>query len=159
MNKIPSTLIVRHKRENLKKCSLRGLEGKLGIEFFSYPSLVMPDWSSSIVLTMDAPPLSIQDGNYSLLVLDATWKLARKMESSLGLLNHPHRRSLPEGFRTAYPRRQTDCPDPELGLASIEALFVAHLILKRETSSLLDHYHWKEEFLSKNSELLFSYLC
>jgi pre-rRNA-processing protein TSR3 len=159
MNKISRTLIIRHKRENLKKCSLRGLEGKSGIDFLSYPHTQMPDLDSVILLTMDAPPLTSEDGMHSLLVLDATWKLAQKMESTLGLLDHPLRRSLPIGFRTAYPRRQTDCPCPELGLASIEALFVAHLILKRESAYLLEGYHWKEEFLSKNKELLFPHLC
>jgi pre-rRNA-processing protein TSR3 len=58
-------------------------------------------------------------------------------------------RSLPSHYKTAYPRRQLDCPDPERGLASIEALYAAYSILGRSTDGLLDRYHWKEEFLSQ----------
>ena len=60
------------------------------------------------------------------------------------------KRSLPGHFVTAYPRKQEDCPDPERGLASVEALYIAHQILGHDTEGLLEHYHWKEKFLEKN---------
>lgn len=156
MRNFNHTIIVRHRRENLKKCSLRGLETLEGLQFLTYPSCDSFDFSGTLLLTMDAPPLTEEDAAFPLLLLDATWRLAKKMERCLGLENHPERISLPGHFRTAYPRRQQDCPDPERGLSSIEALFVAHTILKRETSSLFSHYHWKEEFLLKNKDLLLS---
>jgi len=59
-------------------------------------------------------------------------------------------RSLPSYLRTAYPRRQTGCPNPNTGLASVEALYAAFLILGRPTTTILDHYYWKNTFLSIN---------
>ncbi|MGH7226876.1 MAG: DUF309 domain-containing protein, partial [Gemmataceae bacterium] len=50
----------------------------------------------------------------------------------------------------AYPRVSKLGTDPDNGLASIEALFVAYHLLGRPTAGLLDHYHWSEEFLRSN---------
>lgn len=149
MQSFRETIILRHRRENLKKCSLRGLEKKAGFKFFTYPKDTLPDLPGYILLTVNAPPLSPEDAAYGLLLLDATWRYAETMEKQI---NKPLlERSLPSHFRTAYPRRQEDCIDPELGLASVEALYLAYYILGRDTTGILDFYHWKEEFLSKNS--------
>lgn len=116
--------------------------------FYTYPVALWPDLTDCLVLKVGAPPLSSQDVGKTLLLLDGTWKLAAAMEKQL-----PHAleaRSLPPGFRTAYPRRQTECPDPTSGLASVEALYLAYLALGKDPSGLLDHYHWKNEFLSLN---------
>jgi hypothetical protein len=40
--------------------------------------------------------------------------------------------------------------DPDNGLASIEALYLAYHILGRPTAGLLDHYHWADAFLEAN---------
>jgi pre-rRNA-processing protein TSR3 len=145
------TIILRHRRENLKKCSLTGLEKREDLLFFTYPKDPLPDLSSYILLKVGAPPLSLEDQNHGLFLIDGTWKLAETMEKNSP--KAPIERSLPDHFRTAYPRRQTQCPDPEKGLSSLEALFVAYFILGRPLSGLLDHYHWKEPFLEKNIPL------
>jgi pre-rRNA-processing protein TSR3 len=147
------TLIIRHRRENLKKCSLRGLESRDDLLFFSYPRATLPPLQSYLILTLDAPPLTASDHAEGLVLIDATWRLAQKMQTGLNLLTHPLRRSLPSGFQTAYPRRQTDCPHPFDGLASVEALYIAHRLMGKKTEGLLDHYHWKENFLEKNKDL------
>ena len=54
------------------------------------------------------------------------------------------------GYQTAYPRRSKRGTDPENGLASIEALFVAYYLLGRPTDELLQHYRWAEDFLRLN---------
>jgi pre-rRNA-processing protein TSR3 len=144
-----ATVILRHRRENLKKCSLRGLEQRPGFVFYTYPVDPLPDLSSLILLKVGAPPLTYADRDRGLFLIDATWRLAQTMEKQLP--QNMEARSLPEGYRTAYPRRQTDCPDPEAGLASIEALYLAHCILGKSTEGLLDQYHWKELFLSLNN--------
>ena len=54
------------------------------------------------------------------------------------------------GYRTAYPRVSKLGTDPDNGLASVEALFLAYWILGRPTEGLLDHYHWAAEFLHIN---------
>lgn len=150
MSLFPPTVVIRHRLENLKKCTLRGLEARSDFIFLSYPYQVLPSLENYIVLTLDAPPLTEQDSPYGLLILDATWRYAAKMFKPLE--NQPHflYRSLPAHFRTAYPRRQDDCIDPERGLASIEAIYLCYSLLGRETEGLLDQYYWKNQFLEKN---------
>lgn len=143
----PQTIIVRHRRENLKKCSLRGLEGREDLCFLPYPGTALPDVSNYVLLKVGAPPLSKDDGARGLLLIDATWRLAPFIEKGLSLKIEA--RSLPGGIATAYPRRQTDCPDPMQGLASIEALFLAYLALGRPTEGLLDNYYWKDAFMKQ----------
>lgn len=141
------TVIVRHRRENLQKCSLRGLESHPDLAFYTYPIHGLPPLDGYILLKVGAPPLTPADSDKGLLLIDGTWRLAAVMEPRIPVLEA---RSLPNGWRTAYPRRQTGCPDPEAGLASVEALYVAYLAMGRSTEGLLDHYYWGEEFLKKN---------
>ncbi len=148
------TLIYRHKKENLKKCSLRGLETRSDMKFFTYPKDTIGDLSSYILLTLDAPPLTIEDAKYGLFLIDGTWKHADVMYRQLKTPHQFITRSLPKDLKTAYPRRQDDCLDPERGLASVEALFAAYHILGKDTGGLLDNYYWKEAFLEKNHKLL-----
>jgi pre-rRNA-processing protein TSR3 len=147
------TIIWRHRRENLKKCTLSGLESRSDCIFLTYPQSELPPLPNYCLLSLEAPPLSRGDEDKGLFILDATWRYAARMlqqiEERPGLIF----RSLPSEFRTAYPRRQNDCVDPDRGLASIEALYIAYRILGRETETLLNHYHWKEPFLEKNRDL------
>ena len=151
MQSIPPTFVIRHRLENLKKCSLRGLEDRPDFIFFTYPYKMLPDLTGYIVLTLDGPPLTEADKNSGFLIVDATWRYAAKMMKPLE--NQPQfiYRSLPAHFRTAYPRRQNDCPDPDRGLASIEAIYLSYMLAGRDTSGLLDNYYWKNEFLTINS--------
>ncbi|MGE3954899.1 MAG: hypothetical protein AB7F31_06935 [Parachlamydiales bacterium] len=142
------TFIWRHRKENLKKCSLSGLEGVEGLVFFTYPTDPLPELTGAVVLQVGAPPLSLEDKDCDLLLIDGTWRYAEVMAGQL-----PHglaARSLPGGSVTAYPRRQ----EVEGGLASVEALYLAHHLLGRRTEGLLDHYYWRGPFLERNRELL-----
>lgn len=152
MQSFPPTLVIRHRRENLKKCSLRGLEQRPDFQFISYPGTVLPDLSAYVLLALDGPPLTIEDRHSGLLLLDATWRYAAKMRQFVDQHSDLPKRSIPAGFRTAYPRRQDDCPDPNEGLASVEALYIAYQILGRNTDGLLDTYHWKDKFLELNAK-------
>jgi len=147
----PPTCIIRHRRENLKKCSLRGLEGNDGFSFFLYPNCIsqLPVFPQYVLLDLDGEPLTQADSKAGLIVIDATWRLAQKMMQQLHGLHSLPKRSIPAGFITAYPRRQQDCKDPTAGLASIEALYIAYRILQRDATLLLDHYYWKEQFLQQ----------
>ena len=151
MQSFPPTIVLRHQRENLKKCSLRGLEVRPDFRFFTYPRCILPQLSGYTILTLDAPPLTKDDVSQGLFLLDSTWRYAGKMlkfvEAHGGDI---HKRSIPSHFRTAYPRRQDDCSDPSRGLASIEALFIAYKVLDRSTENLLDSYFWKDQFLEIN---------
>lgn len=144
------TLIIRHKKENLKKCSLRGLEQDPSFKFYTYPLKETLSTDNYVLLTMGAKELSTEDAHLGLILVDATWKLAGEMIHKLELEKKCIPRSLPSHFRTAYPRKQTLCPDPLTGLASIEALFLAYHLLGKKNTHLLDLYHWKEDFLHMN---------
>ncbi|NGX50811.1 MAG: hypothetical protein K1060chlam2_00662 [Chlamydiae bacterium] len=146
------TIIVRHRKENLKKCSLHGLETREDLHFYSYPTDPLPNSEGHLLLTMDGAPLSYEDRNNGLYLLDGTWKYAEVMHRQLK--GRSIARSIPKEYRTSYPRKQPDCPNPERGLASVEALFIAYHILGHETAGLLDHYYWREEFLRVNAPLL-----
>jgi pre-rRNA-processing protein TSR3 len=151
----PKTIIIRHRRENLKKCSLRGLESREDLCFLTYPQKnVWPDFSVCVLLTLEAPLLTPADSERPLLLLDGTWRYADKMCRVLHLEESMLCRSLAPDWKTAYPRRQEDCSDPVRGLASVEALFAAYLQLKRNPEGLLDYYYWKETFLEINAPLL-----
>jgi len=143
------TIILRHKRENLKKCSLRGLEARNDILFLRYPIIELPDLTNYCVLALDAPPLTLEDCHLGLFLIDGTWRHAQTMSRLIPPTMI--KRSLPAHFRTAYPRRQDDCSDPDRGLASVEALYLAYQILGRSTDGLLDNYYWKESFISTNN--------
>jgi pre-rRNA-processing protein TSR3 len=147
-------LIIRHRKENLRKCSLRGLEGKKNFAWVSYPQAlpepILSNLEGCILLDMDGEILTEND-TAPLILLDATWRYAAKMRAGLPQLDLLPRRRLPDVWRTAYPRKQTECSDPERGLASIEAIFAAFYITGRSTEGLLDAYYWKNQFLEKNN--------
>jgi len=102
-----------------------------------------------VVLHLEGEPLSIEDQDKGLFLIDGTWRYSERMFDSL---SPPFEiRSLPSHYQTAYPRKQEDCIDPTRGLASVEALYIAYQILGRDPSGLLDHYHWKDQFLDSLS--------
>jgi pre-rRNA-processing protein TSR3 len=157
MYKKIETIIVRHRKERLSKCSLRGLESRPDCCFFSYPYKQVPVVDGAVLLSLDAPRLSIADAKHRLLLLDATWRYAERMLRDLSSCNGLIPRSLPAGAQTAYPRRQDDCPDASAGLASVEALYLSYVITGRCTEGLLDHYYWKEQFLNLNRDYIEHY--
>lgn len=146
------TIILRHRRENLQKCSLRGLEGRPDFQFYTYPRDSLPPLENCVLLTLGAPELTVEDKDYSLLLIDATWRYAEVMQRQV-LKQQPNLilRQLPSTLRTAYPRRQEDCAEPEKGLASIEALYAAFTLLEWDRTGLLDNYFWRDDFLDINT--------
>jgi pre-rRNA-processing protein TSR3 len=142
----PPTVIVRHPHENPRKCSILPLRGRPDLIFLEYPVAERPPLAGYVRLAAEGPELSAADAGCGLLLLDGSWRWAEAM--SRGFLDVPPR-SL-HGWRTAYPRVSKLGTDPDNGLASVEALFVAYHILGRPTGGLLDHYRWAEEFLRIN---------
>jgi pre-rRNA-processing protein TSR3 len=139
-------VIVRHSKENPRKCSILPLRGRPDLLFLTYPVRNRPSLEDYVLLSAEGPPLSAADAARGLLLLDASWRWAGIMAC--------HFQDLPprslQGFRTAYPRVAKKGTDPDNGLASVEALFLAYRLLGRPTTGLLDHYHWAEEFLHLN---------
>lgn len=148
------TLIIRHRKENKKKCTLEPIRHRPDCIFLNYPGCQLPNLEGYILLSFEGPPLSKKDTNQGIILVDGTWNKACLMEKQLFQNQNIKRRSLPSNLVTAYPRKQTGCSNPDQGLASIEALYVAYLILGKDATHLLDHYYWKEAFLEKNAEVL-----
>lgn len=148
----PKTLIIRHRKENLKKCSLRGLEKKPEFLFYQYPLHELPPLAEhGVLLCLEGEEeLSSADSGANLILIDATWRYAQKMIRALQFPEKLKKRRLPKTILTAYPRKQEDCPEPGHGLASIEALTCAFALLGRPFEALLENYHWKMDFLEKN---------
>lgn len=144
------TIIVRHPRENPKKCSILPLRSRSDFVFLNYPTATKPALDGYVRLAAEGPPLSVEDAAFGLLVLDGSWRWAAAMTRDFADVPP---RSL-HGWQTAYPRVSKLGTDPDNGLASIEALFIAYHILGRPTDGLLDHYHWAEDFRRLNAALL-----
>ena len=142
---IPTT-IIRHSKERTSNCSLEPLVGREGIEFLTSSATLSFPADGFILLAVDAPVLSPSDAGHPLLILDSTWNLLPQLERCI--TGTPIPRSIPRDVETAYPRRsKSHKDDPEGGLASVEALYVAWKMLGVDDISLLQDYYWKEEFL------------
>jgi pre-rRNA-processing protein TSR3 len=144
----PPTVIVRHPRENPRKCSVIPLKGRPDVLFLSYPVRQPPPLENYVRLAIDGPELSAADASHGILLLDGSWRWSNPMNRDFA---HVQPRSLSR-IITAYPRKSKLGQDPEEGLASIEALYAAYQILGRPTQGLLDQYRWAEEFLQLNRE-------
>jgi pre-rRNA-processing protein TSR3 len=142
----PITLIVRHPNERPSRCSVYPLRGRPDLRFLDYPPSELPDLAGYVRLAPEGPPLSAADGDRGLLLLDGSWRWATVMTKMFAFVPA---RSLC-GYQTAYPRVSKLYVDPPEGLATVEALFLAHHILGRPTTGLLDHYRWRERFLQLN---------
>ena len=147
------TVVIRHPRELLSKCSLTPVEGRADtvqwLGFLKAHQDLHFEAEGYTELAVDAPPLSISDRSRPLLLLDSTWRLLPKVRSKV--FGETVRRSIPEVWVTAYPRVSKDGSDPTGGLASIEALFVAQALLGNVMPGLLDGYYWKARFLELNA--------
>jgi len=151
LHSYPRTAIWRHRKENLKKCTLTGLEKRHDLCFFRYPTQMPLSISGYVVLVPDGSLLNaIEDQNRGLLLIDATWRYAEKMRRQLLVEQNLVYRRLPSFLRTAYPRCQKGWVDPQRGLASIEALYAAYWILGYPLRGLFNHYYWSQQFLSAN---------
>jgi pre-rRNA-processing protein TSR3 len=142
----PPTVIVRHARENPRKCSVLPLRGRADLVFLNYPLKERPPLAGYLRLAADGPALTAEDVGRGILLLDGSWRWAAAMTRDFVDVEP---RSL-WGYRTAYPRVSKLGTDPGNGLASVEALFVAYRVLGRQTTGLLDHYRWAPEFLQVN---------
>jgi pre-rRNA-processing protein TSR3 len=142
----PPTVIVRHAKENPRKCTILPLRDRPDVRLLPYPVKEMPDLRDYVRLAADGPELSPADAAWGLLLLDGSWRWAAAMTRDF---QHVPPRSL-HGFKTAYPRVSKLGTDPDNGLASVEALYIAYRILGRSPEGLLDHYRWAEDFVRIN---------
>lgn len=146
--------IVVRRGEEAAKCTIRPLRGTPGLVFLRYPPpgpVVAGDFPGALLLAPGAPALLAADTGRPLLLLDASWRHARSMARAYPGIET---RSIPPGWRTAYPRHSKVSEDPAEGLATVEALHAALAITGRRDDSLLAHYRWAEDYLRLNAALL-----
>jgi pre-rRNA-processing protein TSR3 len=141
-------LILRDPRESRATCSLTPLRGAAGLTFVEYDRERRVDAGERVLLHPHGPELGTADEGRDLLLVDCAW---RRVDSLLGTVDGVlHRRRLPRDLVTAYPRRSKTFEDPTTGLASVEALYAACLLLGVPRPELLDGYRWRDEFLRRN---------
>ena len=143
-----TTVIIRHPKERISKCSLKGLHDRSSLRFIKARPGFTYDASCHTVLALDSPVLSKSDAERPLLLLDSTWRLLPQLKQCLR--GEPVCRSLPPDVKTAYPRKSKLTEDPLQGLASVEALYLSLRILGVNDISILDDYHWKDTFMAIN---------
>lgn len=150
----PRVTLLRLNKESKKKCSLTPLREQ-GRESFAWIDCSLGEEvevEECTLLHPDGSLLSPADASRPLLLVDSSWRdLPRVLR---GVRGHLHRRSLPSGLLTAYPRKSTTYEDPETGLASIEALHAALCQLGYRDDSLLDGYYFKDTWLKNNALIL-----
>jgi pre-rRNA-processing protein TSR3 len=140
-------LILRDPRESAAKCSLTPLRGMRGIAFVEHRSARRLAAGERILLHPEGVELDPADRGKDLLLIDCSWRRVPRLLRAVDGVLHPRR--LP-AFASAYPRRSKTHPDPVQGLASVEALYLATLILGAPRPELLSHYRWRAEFLAAN---------
>lgn len=150
----PPLVLLRLDKESPRKCSLTPYRerGPAGVRWIDHRLGREVEVGEVTLLHPDGEPLGPGDATRPLLLVDSSWRdLPRVLRDVRGTL---HRRSLPPGLRTAYPRRSKTFRDPSRGLASIEALHAALALLGHRDDSLLEGYHWAEDWLRLNAALL-----
>src|SRR5437867_1445087 len=76
---LPTTVIVRHSRENPRKCSILPLKGRPDLLFLNHPVKERPPLAGYVRLAADGPALSAADAGSGLLLLDGSWRWAAAM--------------------------------------------------------------------------------
>lgn len=146
-----SILILRDPRESVKKCSLTPLRGQPGIAFVTFDRDKRVDADGHVLLDPDGEAFTLADRGRPLLLIDCAWRRVGQLGATVD--GQLARRRLP-AFTTAYPRKSRIYEDPVRGLASVEALFAATVMLGAPRLELLDGYRWRDAFLADNAALL-----
>jgi len=144
-------LILRDPRESKAKCSLTPLRGAPGIAFLEYRHDRRFEVGGRVLLSPEGEPFGPDDAGSDLLLIDCAW---RRVPRLLGRCDGELRpRRLP-ALVTAYPRSSKTFRDPDAGLASVEALYAASVLLGEPHPEWLADYRWRDEFLRANAAAL-----
>lgn len=143
-------LVLRDRRESVKKCSLTPLRGLPGIRFVDYDPDATLEVAGRVLLDPEGEELGPADRGADLLLVDCAWRRVPKLVRTLR--GEVRRRRLPR-LETAYPRKSRIFDDPGTGLASVEALYAASVLLGEPHPEWLDGYRWTSQFLAANPAL------
>lgn len=85
--------------------------------------------------------------------VDCVWRRLPKILPRLSWLGEPATLAkIPGGFVTSYPRTGRPLADPEGGLATVEAIFIAAALLGNWDPSLLSRYYFGRGFVERNAK-------
>ncbi len=140
-------LILRDPREPRAKCSLTALAGMAGVRVVAYRPGRRLAAGERVLLHPDGEELASDDRGRDLLLIDCAWRRVPQLLATVDGRLQPRR--LPS-LVSAYPRRSKVFPDPAGGLASLEALYAATVVLGQPRPDLLERYRWKAQFLAAN---------
>lgn len=145
--------------ETVNKCTIAPLAYRSDFRLIGVPRrgplrslradwLLHPDGECITILRTQAAPATP-----TLAAVDCVWRrLPKLLERLPGTL--PRLVRIPEGFVTAYPRKSEIDADPQAGLATIEAIFVAAALLGNWDTTLLSEYYFGRAFVERNARLL-----
>lgn len=140
--------------ETANKCTILPLADRRDFEILRFePNQRLKPLTGDLLLHPEGVPLdpATHSGLRKISAVDCTWKkLTRFVKRIDGPL--PALGRIPDGFVTAYPRRNKKDLDPDQGLATIEALFIASAFAGNWDESLFARYHFGHEFLARNRE-------
>lgn len=145
---------MRYGGESPRKCSLTPLRARteLPLRWLRAHAQRLTAVGEVTLLHPDGEPLTAADRVRPLLLVDCSWRhLAGALRCLHGTL---HRRRLPGGWVTAYPRASRTCSDPAGGLASVEALHAATVVLGCRDDRLLPGYPFRDDWLARNAARL-----
>lgn len=147
--------------ETANKCTIAPLSFRSDFRLFrvkgdgplgplSAPLLLHPEGECLSQLRPAQPPITI------LASIDCIW---RRLPKLLGRVQWkddrpPALARIPDGFQTAYPRVGSPGTDPQGGLATIEAIFVAAALLGNYDLTLLSQYYFARRFVENNATRL-----
>ncbi len=150
-------IIVDH-GETANKCTIMPL--KYREDFRIIPVSSTPTFVADLLLHPEGKPLSnlnlVQIKVERLGAIDCVWRRLAPILATIEPIE-PLLVSIPPGFLTAYPRVSRKDFDPQGGLATIEAIFIAAAFLGTWDLSLLREYFFAEEFLEINRDRFISY--
>jgi pre-rRNA-processing protein TSR3 len=142
--------------ETPNKCTITPLAGRSDFRLF-------PVYGEGALGPLHAPLLLHPEGEClshfrnrseiatAIACIDCVWRRLPALEKRLAWGAKPGLRTkIPEGFKTVYPRVGFGQSDPESGLATIEAIFIAAALLGNPDTSLLSKYYFAKEFLEVN---------
>ncbi len=142
------------KKENKRQCTVYPLRYRKDFRFYYFhKNAPISQPQSDVLLHVNGVPIQEYTKKIqSIAVVDCVWK---KVEPALKLMENPLPPlvKIPGDFVTAYPRKSKyENLDPEGGLATIEAIFIAGAFLNNWDESLLSNYYFKKEFLKCNEQ-------
>jgi pre-rRNA-processing protein TSR3 len=152
--------------ERINKCTILPLAGHRDLDILRYNrGQPLAALTGQLLLHPDGQPLDLWRRTTvpattvpTLSAIDCTWK---RLHTVLNCIAKPLPTlvGIPAGFVTAYPRRNKQDKDPDAGLATIEAVFIAAALLGHWDTSLLGHYAFAEAFLRQNKKTFEHYIA